>query len=171
MDQAARRAGNRHAQTLRWLDEHDASSGHHGARRQRGAGVAAAPVRPDAAPRRGLRARAGAGDDCALPGEVDLSRAAGTRGARARRLRRSRQGHLRPAAPQLGRLAFRDAADLGHYTADRAELLWRASEIFAAIGAGTLRVTVGGRYPFEDAARAYDDLAARRTTGKLLVVP
>jgi NADPH2:quinone reductase len=60
---------------------------------------------------------------------------------------------------------------LDDYTAERAELLWRAAEMFAAIGAGTMRVTVGGRYALEDTPQAYDDLVARRTMGKLVIVP
>jgi NADPH2:quinone reductase len=60
---------------------------------------------------------------------------------------------------------------LGHYVGDRDELLWRAHDVFAAIADGTLQVQVGGRYGLSEAARAYDDLEARRTTGKLLIVP
>jgi len=60
---------------------------------------------------------------------------------------------------------------LRHYVADRAELLWRAGEIFSAIADGSLRLEIGGRYAFEDAAQAYRDLEGRRTTGKLLIVP
>jgi NADPH2:quinone reductase len=32
-------------------------------------------------------------------------------------------------------------------------------------------VHIGGRYPLEEAARAHEDLEARRTTGKLLLIP
>jgi NADPH2:quinone reductase len=60
---------------------------------------------------------------------------------------------------------------LAHYSADRDELLWRTTELFDAIRAGELTVSIGGRYSLEDAGRAYDDLEARRTTGKLLVLP
>lgn len=60
---------------------------------------------------------------------------------------------------------------LGHYVADRAELLWRASDLFAAIMDGSLRITIGGRYSLDQAVDAYRDLEARRTTGKLLVIP
>ena len=60
---------------------------------------------------------------------------------------------------------------LGHYVADRAELLWRASEVFAAITDGALKITIGGRYPLDRAVEAYCDLEARRTTGKLLLMP
>lgn len=60
---------------------------------------------------------------------------------------------------------------LGHYTASREELLWRAAEVLGAIAGGTLHVEVGGRYPLDRAAEAYRDLEARRTTGKLLIIP
>ncbi|MDQ7906403.1 zinc-binding dehydrogenase [Phytohabitans sp. ZYX-F-186] len=39
------------------------------------------------------------------------------------------------------------------------------------VGDGTLKVTVGGRYPLADAAKAHADLESRRTTGKLLLLP
>jgi NADPH2:quinone reductase len=58
-----------------------------------------------------------------------------------------------------------------HYVADRDELLWRAGDLFSWIAAGELDVRVGGEYPLADAARAHEDLAARRTTGKLLLIP
>jgi NADPH:quinone reductase len=60
---------------------------------------------------------------------------------------------------------------LAHYVCDRAELLWRAGEIFSWIAGGRLTVRIGARYPLADAARAHEDLAARRTTGKLLLLP
>jgi NADPH2:quinone reductase len=44
-------------------------------------------------------------------------------------------------------------------------------ELLAAVAAGELEVTVGGVYPLSDAARAHEDLIARRTTGKLLLDP
>jgi NADPH2:quinone reductase len=60
---------------------------------------------------------------------------------------------------------------LVHYIADRAELLWRAGDLFEWIAKGELDVRIGAEYPLADAARAHDDLAARRTTGKLILVP
>ncbi|GAB7003987.1 quinone oxidoreductase [Nocardioides sp. AN3] len=60
---------------------------------------------------------------------------------------------------------------LGDYIADRDELIERAGSVLAALAAGRLRVRVGGRYSLEEAAFAHDDLHARRTTGKLLIVP
>jgi NADPH2:quinone reductase len=44
-------------------------------------------------------------------------------------------------------------------------------DLFAAIAAGELTVTIGDVYPLSEAARAHEDLIARRTTGKLLLDP
>jgi NADPH:quinone reductase len=60
---------------------------------------------------------------------------------------------------------------LAHYVASEEELRWRAGEVFDWIAKGELDVRIGGRYPLADAARAQQDLAARRTTGKLLLIP
>ena len=60
---------------------------------------------------------------------------------------------------------------LVHYMADRAEFLWRAGDLFEWIARGQLDVRIGAEYPLADAARAHADLAARRTTGKLLLIP
>ncbi|SDM81299.1 NADPH2:quinone reductase [Lentzea albidocapillata subsp. violacea] len=59
----------------------------------------------------------------------------------------------------------------GAYLLDRAELDWRASDLFGAIAAGTLNIRIGGRYKLEEAAQAHTDLQSRRTTGKLLLLP
>ena len=60
---------------------------------------------------------------------------------------------------------------LRHYTAERGELLARAADVFSWVADGSLTVTVGGRYPLEEARRAQEELAGRRTTGKLLILP
>ena len=60
---------------------------------------------------------------------------------------------------------------MGNYIATREELVWRASEILGAVADGSLKVSVGGRYPIAEAKAAYDALAGRRTTGKLLLLP
>ena len=60
---------------------------------------------------------------------------------------------------------------LGHYIATREELLERGGAVLGDIAAGRLRIDIGGRYPLEQAASAYDDLEGRRTTGKLLLLP
>jgi NADPH2:quinone reductase len=83
-------------------------------------------------------------------------------------------GQVPPFDPQLlntsGSL-FLTRPTMGDYTADRAELLWRTGDLFEWIAQGTLDVRIGGTYPLADAGRAQADLASRRTTGKLLLVP
>jgi NADPH2:quinone reductase len=44
-------------------------------------------------------------------------------------------------------------------------------ELFGAVAAGELKVTVGDVYPLSEAARAHEDLTGRRTSGKLLLDP
>lgn len=44
-------------------------------------------------------------------------------------------------------------------------------ELFGKVADGTLQVTVGEVYPLSEAARAHEDLIARRTSGKLLLDP
>ena len=58
-----------------------------------------------------------------------------------------------------------------HYTATRDELRARTDEVFGWVASEQLRVSIGGRYPLADAARAHQDLESRRTTGKLLLFP
>ena len=60
---------------------------------------------------------------------------------------------------------------LGHYIATREELLERAGSVLGDLADGRLHLEIGGRYPLDEAARAYDDLEGRRTTGKLLLIP
>jgi NADPH2:quinone reductase len=60
---------------------------------------------------------------------------------------------------------------LGHYTATRAELEWRAGEILDAVANGSLKLRIGAEYALKDAARAHLDLEGRKTTGKVLLIP
>jgi NADPH:quinone reductase len=57
------------------------------------------------------------------------------------------------------------------YITTRDELLRRAYDLFRWIADGRLTVRIGGRYPLGEASRAHEDLASRRTSGKLLLVP
>jgi NADPH:quinone reductase len=57
------------------------------------------------------------------------------------------------------------------YTATREELLQRAGDVLGWIADGSLDVRIGERYPLEDARRAHENLEARRSTGKLLLIP
>ena len=61
--------------------------------------------------------------------------------------------------------------NLGDYLATREELLRRGGEVLAAVADGSLQVEIGGRYPLEEAAAAYEALESRSTTGKLILVP
>lgn len=83
-------------------------------------------------------------------------------------------GPVPPVDPQRLNAAgsvFLTRPKLADYIAERDELLWRAADLFGWIAAGELKVNVYQRYPLAEAARAQEDLAARRTTGKLLLVP
>ena len=66
---------------------------------------------------------------------------------------------------------FATRPTLVHYVATVEELRWRAGELFELVASGKLDVRIGGTYPLAAAARAQEDLAARRTTGKLLLLP
>jgi NADPH2:quinone reductase len=58
-----------------------------------------------------------------------------------------------------------------HYVVKREDLLRHAAHVLGGIADGGLRVEISQRYPLEQAAQAQADLAARRTTGKLLLIP
>ena len=60
---------------------------------------------------------------------------------------------------------------MGNYLQTAEERRWRSGELFAAVLDGSLKVRVGATYPLADAAKAHEDLAARLTTGKVLLVP
>ena len=51
------------------------------------------------------------------------------------------------------------------------ELREGIEELFAAVAAGELEVVIGGVYPLSEARRALEDIAGRRTEGKLLLDP
>ena len=60
---------------------------------------------------------------------------------------------------------------LAHYTATRAELLERGDEVLRWVAEGALEVRIGGDFPLAQAADAHRELEARRTTGKVLLIP
>src|SRR5450631_400119 len=86
----------------------------------------------------------------------------------------SASGKVAPVDPLLlqskGSLFF-TRPTLGHYVADRDELLERSRELFGWVASGELSVRVGARYSVDEAPRAHQDLESRRTTGKSLIVP
>ena len=60
---------------------------------------------------------------------------------------------------------------LGNYIAAREELEQRSRDIFEWIAKGKLKLRIAHVYPLSEAAQAHRDLEARRTTGKLLLIP
>ena len=83
-------------------------------------------------------------------------------------------GPVPPVDPQRLNAAgslFLTRPSLPHYVATRHELLHRANEVFGWIADRRLDVRIGDRYPLDQARQAQEDLAARKTTGKLLLTP
>ena len=66
---------------------------------------------------------------------------------------------------------FLTRPSLAHYSAERGELLGRASDVFAQVRDGSLQVRVGACHPLAEAGQAHADLEGRRTTGKSLIIP
>lgn len=60
---------------------------------------------------------------------------------------------------------------LGHYTATRDELLWRAGDLFKAVASGHLKIRIDREVPLRDAAEAHRALESRGTIGKVLLIP
>ncbi|HEU5303727.1 MAG TPA: quinone oxidoreductase [Gemmatimonadales bacterium] len=66
---------------------------------------------------------------------------------------------------------FLTRPSLGHYVANRSELLERASAVLDWMAEGWLKVRVSREFPLAGAAEAHQELEARRTTGKVLLIP
>jgi NADPH2:quinone reductase len=83
-------------------------------------------------------------------------------------------GAVEPIDPQVlnakGSL-FLTRPTLGHYVADRAELLGRAGDLFGWIEAGELKVRIAATFPLEKAAEAHMFLESRRAKGKVVLLP
>lgn len=60
---------------------------------------------------------------------------------------------------------------LHHFTATRAELLWRAGEVLRWIESGELKLRISRRFALQEARLAHEALEARKTTGKILLIP
>ncbi|HNP73784.1 MAG TPA: quinone oxidoreductase [Kouleothrix sp.] len=83
-------------------------------------------------------------------------------------------GPVPPLDPQVlngkGSL-FLTRPTLGHYTATRDELLWRANDLFGWMRDGTLKVAIDTTFALADAADAHRYLEGRNTKGKVLLLP
>jgi NADPH2:quinone reductase len=60
---------------------------------------------------------------------------------------------------------------LRHYTRTTEMLRARAGAVLEMVASGKLDVRIGARYRLADARQAHNDLEARKTTGKLLLIP
>lgn len=83
-------------------------------------------------------------------------------------------GPVEPLDPQAlnreGSL-FLTRPNLAHYIADRTELLQRTGELFGWVQQGDLEVRVDTTFALEDAPEAHRYIQARRTRGKVLLLP
>src|SRR6201993_3853234 len=83
-------------------------------------------------------------------------------------------GPVPPVAPQRLNAAgsvFLTRPTLVHFTRTADEFAWRSGELFDAIAAGSLSVTVSRSYPLADAAQAHRDLQGRQTVGSIVLTP
>ena len=60
---------------------------------------------------------------------------------------------------------------IAHYIATRAELVTRAGEVLSWVKSGTLKLRIEHEFSLAEAAEAHRALEARKTTGKLLLIP
>jgi NADPH:quinone reductase len=60
---------------------------------------------------------------------------------------------------------------LVNYIVSREELVARSSAVFGMIASGKLKLRIEHTYSLSDAQQAHRDLQARKTTGKLLLIP
>ena len=83
-------------------------------------------------------------------------------------------GAVPPLDPQVlnakGSL-FLTRPTLGHYTADRQELLRRTNDLFGWIASGQLQARIDKTFPLAQAADAHRYLESRSSKGKVLLIP
>jgi NADPH:quinone reductase len=83
-------------------------------------------------------------------------------------------GPVPPVDPQrlnAGGSLYLTRPTLFHHIATREELLTTAESVYAEVAEGRLDVRIGHRYALDEARAAHEDLHARRTTGKLVLIP
>jgi NADPH:quinone reductase len=66
---------------------------------------------------------------------------------------------------------FLTRPSLGHYIATTEELRTRAAAVFGMIRDGKLKLRIEHVYPLAEVQQAHRELEARKTTGKLLLIP
>jgi len=60
---------------------------------------------------------------------------------------------------------------LGHYTANRTELLERTKDLFGWMAEGNLKVRIDKTFPLSEVADAHQYLEGRKSKGKILLIP
>ena len=83
-------------------------------------------------------------------------------------------GPVDPVSPlelMSGGSLYLTRPSLFDYVSDRESLVERSADVFSRIGDGSLNIRIGATYELEDAEQAHRDLEARKTTGKLLLIP
>jgi NADPH:quinone reductase len=82
-------------------------------------------------------------------------------------------GPVAPVDPALlaKRGIYLTRPSLGHYTATRKELLWRARELFELLADRRLTLRIDRELPLSEAARAHERLESRESAGKMLLIP
>lgn len=66
---------------------------------------------------------------------------------------------------------FLTRPSLAHYSATREEILSRTADLFRWLASGELKLKVDHVFPLAEAAKAHEELAGRRTSGKVVLVP
>jgi NADPH2:quinone reductase len=71
---------------------------------------------------------------------------------------------------RMGSLSL-TGAGLADYITPREQLVERAEDLFNAVKQGIVKISINERYPLAEAARAHQDLEARRTIGSSVIIP
>ncbi len=66
---------------------------------------------------------------------------------------------------------FLTRPSLAHYMRTREELQQRVDELLGWVSRGRLKFRIGARFPLDSAAYAHQTLEARKTTGKVILLP
>jgi len=83
-------------------------------------------------------------------------------------------GPVEPIDPQIlnrGGSLFLTRPSLGHYVDEREELVARARDLFGWITGGELDVRIDRSFPLAEAGKAHEYMEARKTKGKVVLVP
>jgi NADPH2:quinone reductase len=66
---------------------------------------------------------------------------------------------------------FTTRPTLNNYVAKREDLIATASDLFAVVGSGAVKIPVNQTYALKDAEQAHRDLESRETTGSTILKP